>query len=152
MGEDSALDVRIDGPHNCRVSRTQDIVEVEGDLGDDALLVVPSDAHVELETNSADALVSCLRGGVSARFNVGHARILGSFAGGDSTIEANVGRLDVTLDTDADVRVLVRCAAHIEAGPDLHKVGRGEWQLGSGATTLTVTGTPGAVFLSAADR
>ena len=145
-GDDTTRDTRIDGPHSCSVHESGEVTEVAGDVGEDALVVFPAQAHLDVEANSAEALVRGVRGTLRALFNVGHARVEGVLTYGESEIEANVGVLDIALQRDSDVRVAVRCAAHIDAS-GLRKVGRGEWAVGAGAGTLQITGTPGSVSL-----
>ena len=147
-GDDDAREARIEGPHNCSVKQSSERTKVSGDVGDDALLVIPSDAHLDLEANSPNALVRGLRGTLRATFNVGKARVEGILTRGNSEIEANVGLLDVVFHTGSDVRVAVRCAARIEPGNGLRKVGRGEWAVGTGAGHLDITGSPGTISLS----
>jgi hypothetical protein len=147
-GDDDVREARIDGPHSCTFKESDNYTKVSGDVGEDTLLVYPSGAHLDLEANSAKALVRGLRGTLRARFNVGEARVEGILTRGSSEIEANVGLLDVVFRTGSDVRVAVRCAAHIDAGDGLRKVGRGEWAIGTGAGRLDITGSPGAISLS----
>jgi hypothetical protein len=146
--DDDAQDTRIDGPHSCSIKQMGDRTKVSGDFGDDTVLVYPSAAHLDVEANSPNALVRGLRSTLRARFNVGKARVEGVLTRGDSEIEANVGLLDLVFQSGSDVRVSVRCAARIDAGDGLRKIGRGEWVVGSGAGHVDITGSPGVISLS----
>jgi hypothetical protein len=123
------------------------VFELRGDIGDDALLVIPSGADLTVEINSSRALVHGLHGTLHGLFNVGQAHVAGIFDHGDSTIIANVGKLDIQLEPGSNVDATVNCAAKIHADQPLEKVGRGRWRLGEGAAQLDIGGTPGAIHL-----
>jgi hypothetical protein len=146
-GDESALEARIEGPNNCSVQSSGDDIEVSGQVGDDALVVYPAAAHLDVVANGAEAVVRGISSTFRARLNVGQARVEGLLTSGSSEIEANVGQLDIAFRPDSDVRVVVRCAAHTEAGEGLRKVGRGEWAVGSGSALLEIKGHPGAISL-----
>jgi hypothetical protein len=146
-GDESASEVGIEGPHECSVHATGDVVEVSGNVGDDTLLVYPAAAHLDVVANGSEAVVRGVRGTLRALFNVGEARVEGVLSDGDSAIVANVGVLDVAFQPDSDVLVTVRCVAHVDAGAGLRKVGRGEWSVGAGSGRLEISGHPGTISL-----
>jgi hypothetical protein len=149
-GDDSTREVRVDGPNTCEIGRDGDTVLVNGNLGEEGLVVVPSRTHLHLEANSPELSVAGLLGPLSGVLNVAEARVTGLYAEGHHEIEAHVGELHLTLQPGSDVTLVVRCVAHLDVDPALTKVGRGEWVLGDGTATLTVTGSAGEVWVSVA--
>ncbi|MGW5366380.1 hypothetical protein [Actinopolymorpha pittospori] len=139
-GEEDADEVRLEGPHRGTVDRDGDNVHVEGQVGDDTLLVVPANAHLHLELNGGDALVRGVGGPLHAHLNVGDVRLEAKLTEGESRIDANAGNVTVVLSPDSDVRVTARCPAEYDIDQRLKKVGRGEWALGDGTARLEIDG------------
>ncbi|MBE1612613.1 hypothetical protein [Actinopolymorpha pittospori] len=139
-GEEGTDDVWFEGPHRGKVNRDGDNVHVEGQVGDDTLLVVPGNAHLHLELNGGDALVRGVGGPFHAQLNVGDVRVEAKLTEGESRIDANAGNVTVVLSPDSDVRVTARCPAEYDIDQRLNKVGRGEWALGDGTARLEIDG------------
>ncbi|MET9023012.1 hypothetical protein ABZV93_23815 [Actinopolymorpha sp. NPDC004070] len=139
-GDKEADDVWFEGPYRGSIERDGDDVHVEGQVGDDTLLVVPANAQLHLELNGGDALVRGLSGSFHGEFNVGDVRLEAALTEGDSHIEANAGRVEVVLSPESDVRVVVRCPAEYDMDQRLNKTGRGEYVLGTGSASLHIDG------------
>ena len=137
---DDADEVRFEGPHRGTVDRDGDTVHVEGQVGDDTLLVVPANAHLHLELNGGEALLRGVSGSFQAHLNVGDVQLEAKLTEGESRIDANAGNVTVVLTPDSDVRVAVRCPAQYDIDERLNKVGRGEWVLGDGTARLEIDG------------
>jgi hypothetical protein len=146
LGDDTD-EPRLEGPHSARIQRSDGAFDITGNIGPDALLIIPRTADLTLETNSSSARVTGLNGTLQGLFNVGHARVEGTFARGRSTIVANVGELDIHLLPGSNVHTTVNCAARIKADDSLRSAGRGQWAMGSGAAQLDISGTPGTIYL-----
>ncbi|MGW0231582.1 hypothetical protein ACWDWO_25025 [Actinopolymorpha singaporensis] len=135
-----ADDVWFEGPYRGSIERDGDNVHVEGQVGDDTLLVVPANAQLHLELNGGDALVRGLRGSFHGDFNVGDVRLEAELTEGESHLDANAGNVTVVLSPDSDVRVVVRCPAEYGMDDRLTKAGRGEYVLGEGTALLEIDG------------
>jgi hypothetical protein len=146
-GDDDTDEPRLEGPHSARIQRSDGAFDITGNIGPDALLIIPRTADLILETNSSSARVTGLRGTLQALFNVGYARVEGTFAQGRSTIVANVGELDIHLLPGSNVHTTVNCAARIKADDSLRSAGRGQWTVGNGTAHLDISGTPGTIYL-----
>ncbi|MFD2083469.1 hypothetical protein SAMN05421678_10117 [Actinopolymorpha cephalotaxi] len=139
-GDREADDVWFEGPYRGSIERDGGNVHVEGQVGDDTLLVVPANAQLHLELNGGDALVRGLRGSFHGEFNVGDVRLEAELTEGDSHIDANAGNVTVVLAPDSDVRVVVECPAEYDMDQRLNKTGRGEYVLGEGTAQLHIDG------------
>jgi len=81
-----------------------------------------------------------IRGSLDAHLNVGRADIGAAFTRGQSRIDANLGKLHISLHPDSNVRVQVTAATSIRVSEDLVKTGRGTWTYGNGEASLEISG------------
>jgi hypothetical protein len=146
LGEPGAAEPRFDGPHSASIRATEPgVFSVAGDVGPDALLIVPSDADLTLEANGQSCVVRGVTGTLTGLFNVSEATVQGRLDRGYSKIVANLGLLTVLLDPESSVRMRICCATDSRPGEGLVPSGRGEWMVGAGDSQLDIDGTPGAV-------
>lgn len=135
-----------DGPNSVTVVRVDGRTKVQGGLGDDAAVMVPSEIDLTVDASGADFSLVGLVGTVSADLNCGDVTISGVFAQGDSRIHANAGDIDVTFMTGSDVEVIAKAPATLSAD-GLEHVGRGRWSLGDGTAKLEIDGNVGGINL-----
>ena len=147
VGNAGALEPYVEGPHSVRVRDLDGVFEVEGQLGDDGLLVIPADVDLSIEANAASLSLSGIRGSLVGELNVGDADIRAAFTRGRSRIDANVGDLHVVLHPDSNVRIQVLSATSIHVSEELVKIGRGVWTYGDGDAGLEITGHIGQIVV-----
>jgi hypothetical protein len=135
-----------EGPNTVTVTREDNGFTVSGDVGDDSVVMLPSDLDLTISANGAQFSLVGLVGTMSADLNVGDVTISGVFAQGDSRIHANTGEIDVTFLTGSDVEVIANAPSALNADGMEH-VGRGRWSLGGGTAKLSIDGNVGAINL-----
>jgi hypothetical protein len=140
VGNADALEPYLEGPHSVEVNENDGVFEVHGQLGDDGLLVIPADVELTLEANGGSLSLHGIRGSLIGELNVGRADIHAAFTRGQSRIDANVGKLHISLHPDSTVRVQVSSATSIRVSDDLVKTGRGMWTYGDGQAGLEIAG------------
>lgn len=150
LGVDDIEEIHAYGPSELTTSNGEDVIEVDCRLGDDSVLMIPADVDLTAELNGAEAAIRNIRGTLQAEVNAGTLRCEAALTRGTSTIDGNVGDLDLVLDPTSDVHITVRAIAHLDVSPRLRKVGRGEWEFGNGTATLEITGHPGSISISVA--
>lgn len=145
VGDDSATEARIDGPADVAERDGGGLV---GNMGDEAVMVVPRQVDLDVTINSSDGIICAIDGTLRATFNVGTAQVTGFLPRGESRIEANCGDLIISFAPGADVVVVQRCAGSLSADDGFIKSGRGERTLGTGAARLEITGNIGDIILN----
>lgn len=138
------------GPSEVTTSTEGDVTEVECQLGDEAVLMIPADVELTTDLNGGEAAIRDFRGTLQAEVNAGSFRCEAALTRGASTINANVGQLDLILDPTSNVHITVKAIAGLDVSPRLRKVGRGEWEFGDGSSTLEISGHSGAISISVA--
>lgn len=135
-----------EGPNTVTVERLDNGFTVSGDVGDDSVVMLPSDLDLTISVNGDGFSLSGLVGTLSADLNCGDVSISGVFARGDSRIHANTGDIDVTFLTGSDVEVIASAPSSLNAD-GLEHVGRGRWSLGAGTAKLNIDGNVGGISL-----
>jgi hypothetical protein len=135
-----------EGPNTVTVERTDNGFTVSGDVGDDSVVMLPSDLDLTISVNGDGFSLAGLDGTVSADLNCGDATISGVFARGESRIHANAGEIDLTFMTGSDVEVIANTPSTLNAD-GLEHVGRGRWSLGAGTAKLNIDGNVADIFL-----
>ncbi|MBM7783692.1 hypothetical protein [Tenggerimyces flavus] len=150
VGVDDIEEIHAYGPSELTTRNAGDVIEVNCQLGDEAVLMIPSDVELTTDLHGGEAAIRNLRGTLQAEVNAGSFRCEAALTHGASTIKANVGELDLVLDPTSDVHITVRSIAQLDVSPRLRKVGRGEWEFGNGSSTLEITGHTGSISISVA--
>jgi len=135
-----------EGPNTVTVERSDNGFTVSGDVGDDSVVMLPSDLDLTISVNGDGFSLAGLVGTVSADLNCGDVTISGVFARGDSRIHANTGDIDLTFLTGSDVEVIANAPSTLNAA-GLEHVGRGRWSLGAGTAKLNIDGNVGGINL-----
>jgi hypothetical protein len=135
-----------EGPNTVTVERSEHGFTVSGDVGDDSVVMLPSDLDLTIRVNGDGFSLAGLVGTMSADLNCGDVSISGVFARGDSRIHANTGDIDLTFLTGSDVEVIANAPASLNAD-GLEHVGRGRWSLGDGTAKLQIDGHVGGINL-----
>jgi hypothetical protein len=137
-----------DGPANVRVDGdATNGYTIEGNLGDDSVIVLPTDIDLRLEANGNNFTLTGIHGTVTAALNVGDVAIEGRLADGESRIEANAGAVELRLLPGSDVEIVNRAPAEMRAD-GLEHTGRGRWTMGAGAATCEITGNLGMITIT----
>jgi hypothetical protein len=140
----------LEGPHSASIEEVGDGFEVQGELGDEGLLVLPRDVDLLFEANSPSVSLRGVQGSLQGIFNVGDCDIQ-ALVRGESRIVANVGHLRLGVHPESDVQITLTCATRIKVADEIPKTGRGVWTIGSGAASLEIGGTPGEVTVELAE-
>jgi hypothetical protein len=148
LGSADADEPYLDGPHSAGVHENGGGFQIDGRMGDDGLLVIPADADITVEANGRSFSLAGTRGSLGAELNVGHADIRAAFTRGESSINANVGKLHIGVHPDSNVRIQILSATSIRVSDDLVKTGRGLWTYGNGAAALQISGEIGRVTVN----
>ena len=135
-----------EGPNTVTVERSDRGFTVSGDVGDDSVVMLPSELDLTISVNGDGFSLAGLAGTVSADLNCGDVTISGVFARGDSRIHANTGDIDLTFLTGSDVEVIANTPSTLNAA-GLEHVGRGRWSLGAGTAKLNIDGNVGGINL-----
>lgn len=150
VGNAGVLEPYLEGPHSVEVDEDDGVFEVHGQLGDDGLLVIPADVELTLEANGGSLNLRGIRGSLNGELNVGRADIHAAFTRGQSRIDANVGKLHISLHPESTVRVQVSSATSMRVSDDLVKTGRGTWTYGDGQAGLEIAGNISRVEIDVA--
>lgn len=138
-----------DGPASVKIEGDADAgYTVQGDLGDDSAILLPTAIDLRLEANGDDFELTGIDGTLTAQLNVGDIRIEGRFSEGESRIEANAGDIHLRLRPGSDVEVISRAPARIHA-EGLEHTGRGRWTLGGGTAKIEIAGNLGSIMITA---
>lgn len=121
---------------------------IDAQLGDDSVIVVPSDIDLKIDARGADFSLSGIDGTVSAELNVGGILVEGRFVDGESRIEARAGDVELRLQPGSDVEVISNSPASIYVD-GLEHTGRGRWSLGAGTAKFEIGGHLGSITISA---
>jgi hypothetical protein len=135
-----------EGPNTVTVEHTQEGYTLSGGVGDDSVVMLPTDLDLTIQANGVDFSLSGLVGTVSADLNCADVAISGVFAQGDSRIHANAGDIDLTFLAGSDVEVISNASSTLSAD-GLDHVGRGRWSLGEGTAKLRIDGNVGGINL-----
>lgn len=139
---------RVDGPARCNITGDEAHTRIEGQIGDDGVLLVPDDCDLRLHLNGASAAIVGIRGTLDATINAGDVDIECELDEGDSRLRLNAGELHLRFGARSDVRVKVLAPTSVHGDGSISKVGRGEWLLGEGRATLEIDGNLGAITLT----
>jgi hypothetical protein len=126
-----------------------DRAEVNAQVGDDALLLVPADADLRLRLNGGEVAMSGLRGAIDGILNCGEVDIEWDLEHGDSRLQLNAGDVRIRFGARSDVLVTVKAPTSVVADPSFTKAGRGAWRLGEGRADLALDGNVGTIRLLA---
>jgi len=135
-----------EGPNTVTVERSEHGFTVSGDVGDDSVVMLPSDLDLTISVNGDGFSLVGLVGTVSADLNCGDVTISGVFAKGDSRIHANTGDMNVTFLPGSDVEVFANAPSAMNAD-GLEHVGRGRWSVGAGTAKFNIDGRVGGINL-----
>jgi hypothetical protein len=135
-----------DGPNTVTVEQDGSGFTVSGEVGDDSVVMLPSDLDLTISAHGDGFSLVGLVGPISAELNCGDVTITGVFAKGESRIQANTGDIDLTFLTGSDVEVIANAPATLSAD-GLDHIGRGRWSLGEGTAKLQIDGRVGGINL-----
>lgn len=134
-----------EGPADITITQTDTAISVEGEVGSDSLVTLPSCIDLALQVNAGDCAIHGLDGTLEAELNCGNVELSARMVEGRSRIRANAGNIEVTLTPDSDLTLLIKTPATIDVDDSFTHSGRGVWTRGSGAAELTIAGHTGNV-------